>query len=98
MFATFGIALGFRLFEKTRFFSPRVSVQLLNIQSIFRIFSSILFSLQDQQNAIMRFRNPKDAYTLQHYTRVEIIRRALIYIILSARFMFKTSLGLHSGV
>jgi hypothetical protein len=51
MFATFGIALGFRLFEKTRFFSPRVSVQLLNIESIFWIFSSILFSLQNQQNA-----------------------------------------------
>jgi hypothetical protein len=33
MFATFGIALGFRLFEKTRFFSPPVIVSLFDSKS-----------------------------------------------------------------
>ncbi|XP_046846382.1 band 3 anion transport protein-like isoform X3 [Xenia sp. Carnegie-2017] len=47
MFATFGLALGFRLFEKTRFFSPRIR-RLLNFFSIpvaVNVMNAVVYSV-----------------------------------------------------
>ncbi|XP_028395702.1 band 3 anion transport protein-like isoform X2 [Dendronephthya gigantea] len=54
MFATFGLALGFRLFEKTRFFSPRVR-RLLNFFSIpvaVNVMNGIVYAVDVYLNTI----------------------------------------------